>query len=75
MCQSFTTVCACGQNTAEIFFGRMVLDEKSIAQVYCSKCSYNIEKERRDRVSDNGWVLELDMEVVKTRAGIMENPS
>ncbi len=74
MCQSFRTVCACGQNTAEIFFGRMVLDEKSIAQVYCPKCSDNIEKERRDRVSDNGWVLELDMEVVKTRAGIMEIP-
>jgi len=52
----------------------MILDEKSIAQVYCPKCSDNIEKERRDRVSDNGWVLELEMEVVKTRAGIMEIP-
>ncbi len=74
MCQSFRTVFASGQNTAEIFYGRIVLDEKSIAQVYCPKCSDNIEKERRDRVSDNGWVLELDMEVVKTRAGIMEIP-
>jgi hypothetical protein len=71
MCQSYRKACTCGQNTAEIFFGRMILDEKSIAHVYCPDCSHDIDAEREERVWDNGWVLELNMDAVKTRAGIM----
>ena len=73
MCQSYRKRCACSQNTAEIFFGRMVLDEKAIAQVYCPKCSQNIETGRDNRVWDNGWVLELNMDIVRIRANVMEN--
>ena len=72
MCQSYRKRCACSQNTAEIFFGRMVLDEKAIAQVYCPKCSQNIETGRDNRVWDNGWVLELNMDIVRIRANVME---
>lgn len=68
MCQSYRKNCVCGQKTAEIFFGKMVLDEKSIEQVYCPNCSHDIEIDGYNRVWDNGWVLELDMEVVKTYA-------
>jgi hypothetical protein len=49
----------------------MILDEKSIAQVYCPGCSHDIDAEREDRVWDNGWVLELNMDAVKIRAPIM----
>lgn len=73
MCQSYRKHCACSQNTAEIFFGRMVLDEKAIAQVYCPKCSQDIETGRDNRVWDNGWVLELNMDIVRIRANVMEN--
>ena len=72
MCQSYRKHCACSQNTAEIFFGRMVLDEKAVAQVYCPKCSQNIETGRDDRVWDNDWILELNMDVVRIRANVME---
>ena len=72
MCQSYRKRCACSQNTAEIFFGRMVLDEKAIAQVYCPKCSQDIETGRDNRVWDNGWVLELNMDIVRIRANVME---
>jgi len=72
MCQSYRKVCACGQNTTEIFFGRMILDETSVAKVYCPDCSQNIETESDSRVLDNGWVIELNMEVVKARAQVME---
>jgi hypothetical protein len=71
MCQSYRKTCLCGQNTAEIFFGRMILDEKSVAQVYCPNCSHDIDTERENRVGDNGWVLELDMDMVRTRAHVM----
>ena len=72
MCQSYRKVCVCGQNTTEIFFGRMILDQNSIAQVYCPQCSQNIETDCDNRVWDNSWVLELNLEVVKARASVME---
>ena len=71
MCQSYRKNCACGQKTAEIFFGKMVLDEKSVEQVYCPNCSHDMEIDRDIRVWDNGWVLELDMDVVRTYANSM----
>jgi hypothetical protein len=75
MCQSFKKTCVCGENTAEIFFGRNILDEKSVAQIYCPCCSGSIEKPDKSRVWDNGWILELDSEVLQAPAVTMEIPS
>jgi hypothetical protein len=52
----------------------MVLDEQSVAQLYCPKCSQNIPPESEDRVWDNGWVLELNMDVVRTYASTLGIP-
>ena len=71
MCESFKTKCACGQKTAEIFFGKMVLAESSVVRVYCPRCSQDVDGERNDRVWDNGWVLELDMDVLRAHANSM----
>ncbi len=71
MCESFKTNCICGQKTAEIFFRKMVLAENSVAQVYCPNCSQDIDSERNDRVWDNDWILELDMDVLRTHAPSM----
>ena len=74
MCQSFRKTCVCGEKTAEIFFGRNILDEKSVVQVYCPRCSGAIEKQDKNRVWDNGWVLELDPDELQTHALTMEIP-
>lgn len=74
MCQSYRKVCACGQSAAEIFFGRMVLDERAVAQVYCPQCSHGVDPKAESRVWDNGWILELDMEVLRARAPAMDIP-
>lgn len=71
MCQSYKLACSCNRNTAEIFFGKMVLNETAIEDLYCPQCSRDIDIESKDRVWDNGWVLELNMDVVKTYAGSM----
>ncbi len=71
MCQSYRKVCACGQKISEIFFGRSVLDEKAVSQVYCPQCSQDIDIGRESQVWDNGWVLELDMDVLRTYAPVM----
>ncbi len=71
MCQSYRKVCMCGRNTSEIFFGRAVLDDKAVVRVYCPECSKHIDRGAKSRVWDNGWVLELDMDVVRSYAPVM----
>ena len=72
MCQSYRKACVCGQQTSEIFFGKYILDEKAIAEVYCPECSRDVDSKTDNRAWDNGWVLELNMDVVRTRAPMME---
>jgi hypothetical protein len=71
MCQSYRKECSCGQQTAEIFFGRMILDENSVAQVHCPDCSQGQGKEGKNKVSDNGWLLELNLDVVLPQAPVL----
>lgn len=68
MCQMFRKECACGQKTAEIFFGKMVLDQSAIAALYCPECSATVDVDKQTMVNDNGWVLELDSDVMKAFA-------
>lgn len=71
MCQSYKIACDCNQNMAEIFFGKMVLSETAIEAVYCPQCSRSLDTDRDDRVWDNGWVLEMNMDAVRLYAGSM----
>jgi hypothetical protein len=68
MCQSYRKPCACGQRTSEIFFGNMVLDQAAVAAVYCPECSLTVEVDPSTMVSDNGWILELDADVLRAYA-------
>lgn len=68
MCQSYRRPCSCGEKTSEIFFGKMVLDEASVREVYCPKCSVGVPVDAASMVADNGWVLELDTDVLKAYA-------
>jgi len=75
MCQSYKKQCVCNQKTAEIFFGKMLLDEQSVAELYCPECSRGVDSKCDHRVWDNDWVLELDMDVIKTHASSMGMPA
>ena len=68
MCQSYRKTCACGQKTSEIFFGKMVLDEAAVREVYCPQCSATATADSASMVEDNGWVLELDTDVLQAFA-------
>ncbi len=74
MCQSYKLACTCNQNTAEIFFGKMVLNETAIEEVYCPQCSRNIDIECDSRVWDNDWVLEMNLDVVRHFSNSMGIP-
>lgn len=68
MCQSYKRQCECGRNTAEIFFGNMLLNESAVAAVFCPECSHAYQDINPAQVWDNGWVLELDLDVVRPHA-------
>lgn len=68
MCQSYRKPCTCGQKTSEIFFGKMVLDESAVREVYCPECSATVDVDPKTMVEDNGWVLELDPDVMQVYA-------
>lgn len=65
MCESYMVDCQCGSNSAEIFFGKMLLDETSVERLFCPECSNGYEESQQQRVWDNGWVLELNMDVIR----------
>jgi hypothetical protein len=48
-----------------------VLNETAVEGVYCPRCSQDLNTEAGSRVWDNGWVLELNMDVVRQYAGSM----
>jgi hypothetical protein len=49
----------------------MVLNETAIEEVYCPQCSRNIDTKSNSKVWDNGWVLEMNMDVIRQFAGSM----
>ena len=64
MCQMHRKDCFCGKNTAELFFGNLVLDEVAVSELYCPDCSGAVDLDNTT-VEDNGWVLKLDLDVLK----------
>ncbi len=68
MCESYIIKCQCGDKKAEIFFGKMLLSESSVKQLFCPNCSKGHEDEQPQRVWDNGWVLELNMDTIKSHS-------
>ncbi len=68
MCESYFVDCQCGSNKAEIFFGKMLLDARSVTRLFCPQCSFGYEDAEPQRVWDNGWVLELNMELIRSHS-------
>ena len=68
MCESFHIQCQCGKKSAEIFFGKMLLDQSSVTTLFCPDCSKGHGIDQTERIWDNGWILELDMDVIRNHA-------
>jgi hypothetical protein len=65
MCESYHMRCECGQKSAEIFFGKMLLDNQALNHLYCPDCSETEMNINDDRIIDNGWVLVLNMDHIR----------
>jgi hypothetical protein len=50
----------------------MVLDEAAVREVYCPECSSTVNVDPRTMLVDNGWILELDADVIRALAPRMQ---
>lgn len=66
MCESYILKCQCREKKAELFFGKMLLDENSVERVFCPNCSQGKKDLGPHQIWDNGWVLELNMDVIRS---------
>lgn len=46
----------------------MLLNESSVEQLFCPICSEGHYDMKQHRVLDNGWVLELNMDIIKSHS-------
>lgn len=68
MCESYHVQCQCGMKRAEIFFGKMLLNEHSVTRLFCPACSGEGDRDNPGKVWDNGWVIEMDMDMIRKYA-------
>lgn len=68
MCESYHLQCQCGQKSAELFFGKMLLDRSSVAKLFCPGCGKEPESLGPESVWDNDWILELNMDIIRSHA-------
>lgn len=62
MCHAQTRICACGQGTATLHFGNNVLPENIVKDLYCPHCSQGVEFNSETMLSDNGWIIDFEIE-------------
>lgn len=65
MCVDHTMICTCGGNQAGFNFKDEIMPQEVVRRLYCPKCSGTVVFDPGSMLSDNGWVIEYDMEVAR----------
>lgn len=65
MCVDHSKTCTCGKNSASFNFRDNVLPFEAVSHLYCTACSKDISYNATSMLSDNGWVIEFDMEAAR----------
>ncbi len=63
MCQDHKKMCKCGQQSASLNFRDDILPAEVVDNLYCPSCSREVNFDPASMLSDNGWILEYNMEV------------
>ncbi len=63
MCMDHTLVCKCTKTHVSINFKNELMPPETLKAIYCPKCSGDVDINPETMISDNGWVLEYDMDV------------
>lgn len=72
MCMDYSRRCACGRQEVSLIFRDDLMPPQVISAIYCPECSDRVPEkvpaETADSVTDNGWVIQYDMEVARFSA-------
>ena len=65
MCTDYSKNCTCGQSSASFNFRDNILPLETVASLYCPICSKDVIHDTTSMLSDNGWIIEFDMEAAR----------
>lgn len=65
MCVDHKVICSCGQNAASFNFKDDLLPAEVVNRLYCPSCSPSVGFDPGSMLSDNGWVIDYNMEVAR----------
>ncbi len=68
MCVDHKMTCACGKNSASFNFRDNILPVEVVRRLYCPLCSSGASFDPGAMLSDNGWVIEYEMDIVRLMA-------
>jgi hypothetical protein len=65
MCMEHQFMCKCGKRNASFNFKNEIMPAEIISALYCPECSDSIEHDPETMLTDNGWVIEYDMDIAR----------
>ncbi len=65
MCLEIRKTCKCGSKSAQFHMRDNIMSQEVLTELYCPKCSTDIELNPDSMLMDNGWVIEYDMDLAK----------
>jgi hypothetical protein len=65
MCIDHARKCSCGKNSASFNFRDEILPFDTVAELYCPTCSHDVPYDNTIMLSDNGWIIEYNMEAAR----------
>jgi len=63
MCMEHSIVCKCGKKSASFNFKNEIMPPEVVQALYCPDCSQGVEDSAGTMLSDNGWLIQFDMDV------------
>lgn len=65
VCSNHRLSCSCGLDYANLVFKNHVLHPMVISNLYCPKCSQNVDVDDERMLVDNDWILEFDLALAR----------
>ena len=65
MCVEHKIACTCGSNSASFHTKDSILPVEVVQRLFCPACSMNIAFDPETMLSDNGWIIEYDMDLAR----------
>ena len=65
MCVDHSINCSCSRSHASFNFKDDILPHEVITKLYCPACSQAVAHNPATMISDNGWLIQYDMDVAR----------